>query len=439
MLFRHPLLRATVYHGATAPDRRAAHNVLSEVAPDAQRRAWHMAHAAVAPDETVAAALEAAGHDARERGGHSAAAAAFARAAELSVEDELRARRDLEAANDFVLSAQFDKALALIDDGLSLTKDLVLKTDLRRSRGHLELRRGAPLAAHAVLSEEARWLEEQGDLERAATTLIEGSVAHMMTGDMVALGEGARKARELAKDVAPGVALLATVIEAETLLALGKTAEGEELLSGCMPFLLEGDPLQGLPEVVGMAGQCSIWIEEFDRAQLILDRLIRAARDAAAVGLLIYPLAARSHLEFRVGRWAAAIADAGESVELARETGQLGLMAHSLTALARVESAIGRTEEAQAHGRESLEICRAMGGDAIRVYALAVLAFDDLAAGGSRRRSSCSTRRRSSPTASRWTSPRSCSGRPTTSRRWPAPAAPTAPARRSRASSARPS
>ena len=382
MLFRHPLLRATVYHGASAPDRRAAHDVLAEVAPDPQRRAWHMAHAAVAPDETVAAALEAAGRDARERGGHSAAAAAFARAAELSVDDELRARRDLEAATEFVLAAQFDKALALIDDGLSLTADPVLKTDLRRQRGHLELRRGAPLAAHAVLKEEAEWLERQGDRVRAATTLIEASVAHMMTGDMIALGQGARHARELAEGLAPPVELLATVIEAETLLALGRTAEGEALLAPCLDFLLEGDPLAtGLPEVVGMAGQCSVWIERFDRAQAILDRLVRAARDAAAVGLLIYPLAARSHLAFRIGHWAAAIADAGESVELARETGQIGLMAHSLTALARVESALGRSEEAQAHGRESLEICRAMGGDAIRVYALAVLAFDDLVGG----------------------------------------------------------
>jgi DNA-binding CsgD family transcriptional regulator len=382
MLFRHPLLRATVYHGASAPDRRAAHDVLAVVAPDPQRRAWHMAHAAVAPDESVASALEAAGRDARERGGHSAAAAAFARSAELSTDDESRARRDLEAAADFTLSAQFDKALALIDDGLALTADPVLKTDLRRQRGHLELRRGAPMAANAVLTEEAEWLEAQGDRARAAATLIEASVAHMMTGDMVALGAGARHARELAHGVAPPVELLATVIEAETLLALGRTDEGEALLEPCLPFLLEGDPLAtGLPEVVGMAAQCSVWVEKFERAQLILDRLVRAARDAAAVGLLIYPLAARSHLEFRVGRWAAATADAGESVELARETGQIGLLAHSLTALARVESATGRGEDAQRHGRESLEICRAMGGDAIRVYALAVLAFDALAGG----------------------------------------------------------
>ena len=381
MLFRHPLLRATVYHGAPAPDRRAVHEALADVAPDTRRRAWHMAIATVAPDEDVAAALEEAGRDARERGGNSAAAAAFLRAAELSTEDEARARRDLEAANDFILAAHFDRALAVIDDGLARATDPVLRTDLRRARGHLELRRGAPQAAFEVLKAEADRLEADGDRRRAAATLIEASVAHMMTGDMDALLEGSTHVAELASGVDPGLEMLATVIVGETLLAQGRSAEGDALLDQCEPFLLHGDPLAGLPEVVGMAGHSSIWIERFDRAQAVLDRLVRAARDASAVGLLIYPLAARSHLGFRLGNWPAALADAGESVELARETGQIGLLAHSLSALSHVEAALGHTEDARLHGRESLDLCRSLGSDATRVYALAALAFDDLAHG----------------------------------------------------------
>jgi DNA-binding CsgD family transcriptional regulator len=135
------------------------------------------------------------------------------------------------------------------------------------------------------------------------------------------------------------------------------------------------------PEILGMAGHSAIWIERWDRAQAVLDRIIEDAREASAVGVLIYPLSARSHLDFRRGRWQAAYADAAESVELARETGQIGLLAHSLTALARVESALGHGRDAQAHGREALDLCRALGSDAIRVYALSVLAFDDLAHG----------------------------------------------------------
>ncbi len=56
--FRHPLLRSTVYHAAPLPERRAAHAALAESEPEGAERAWHLAACAVAPDETVAAALE---------------------------------------------------------------------------------------------------------------------------------------------------------------------------------------------------------------------------------------------------------------------------------------------------------------------------------------------------------------------------------------------
>ena len=381
MEFRHPLLRAAVYHGATPPERRTAHELLAALAPDRRRRAWHLATSAVAPDEAIAAELEGAAADARRRGGSAAAAAAYARAAELSVDDEARARRQLEAARDLSLSGGFERALALLDEALGFTRDALLQADIRRVRGNVEMRRGAPLIAFELLEAEARRLQET-DPQRAAMTLVEASVAHMMTGDMTALAASARRARDLvAGGVDPTLEAIATVIIGETLLALGRAGEGDPLLDAVVPLFLDGDILAAGPEIVGMAGHASIWIERWDRAEAVLDRLVQAAREASAVGLLIYPLAAHAHLDFRRGRWRAALADAAESVELARETGQIGLLAHSLTALARVESGLGRSEDAQAHGREALELTRALGSDAIRVYALSALAFDDLVAG----------------------------------------------------------
>ena len=377
--FRHPLLRASVYHGAPAPARRAVHEARAAVAPDPRLRAWHQALSATSPDEGIAAGLEAAAFDARERGGSAAAAAAFARAADLSIDAEPRARRELEAARDYTAAGAFERALQLIGDALERTSDEELRAALRRARGHVELRRGEPKAAYELLAGEARRLEERGDAPGAALTLLEGSVAHMMTGDMTALEADASRARDLVAGTDPVLETAASLIIGEAMLAAGRAAEGDALLDQVVPLLLEGDVLAMNPEVFGMAGHSSIWVERWDRAEAVLDRIVAAARDASAVGVLIYPLAARSHLAFRRGRWQAAYADAAESVELARETGQIGLLAHSLTALARVESALGHADEAQQHGRDALALTRELGTDAVRVYALSALAFDDLA------------------------------------------------------------
>ena len=378
--FRHPLLRSTAYHAASAAERRAAHAALAAAAPEGSPgRAWHLAAGAVAPDEEIAAALEAAALDARGRGAHATAARDFGRAAQLTPEDEPRARRLLEAATDATRSGEADRAFALLGEAARLAADPLLAADVQRMTGHVEMRRGSPLVANELLVAEAERVRSR-DPRRAAGMFLEASVSHLITGDMHALVATAERARALATSADPAVELLATTVIAEAYLALGDVEQGEPLLSACEPFLLEGDPL-AVVEVVGMAAHASLWTEKFDRAERILDRLIAAARDASAVSALIYPLAARSHLDFRLGRWAAARAEAAESVELAQDTGQHPLLAHSLAALAHIEAAGGQEEDCRRHVTDGLALVARLQGEATGAYLTAALGLLELGLG----------------------------------------------------------
>jgi DNA-binding CsgD family transcriptional regulator len=245
--------------------------------------------------------------------------------------------------------------------------------------GHVEMRRGSPLVAYELLVAEAERVRSR-DPRRAAGMFLEASVSHMMIGDMHALIATAERARALATSADPAVELLATAVIGEAYLALGDVEQGDAMLSACEPYLLEGDPL-AIVEVVAMAAHSSVWIEKFDRAQRIFDRLIAAARDASAVSALIYPLAARSHLDFRLGRWAAARAGATESVELAQDTGQLPLLAHSLAALAHTEAAMGAEDQCRKHVSDGLALVARFQGDATGTYLQAALGLLELGLG----------------------------------------------------------
>jgi DNA-binding CsgD family transcriptional regulator len=99
LVFRHPLVQATVIELASAAERRRAHRALAHaLGAEPERRAWHLAEAATGPDEQVAALVEEAAYRRLRRGDAVGAIAALIRAAELSPHGSDASRRLADAA-----------------------------------------------------------------------------------------------------------------------------------------------------------------------------------------------------------------------------------------------------------------------------------------------------------------------------------------------------
>jgi hypothetical protein len=118
---KHPLVRSAVYQAATSLERRQAHQALAEaLSDDPDRATWHRAAAADGPDEGIVEALGPAGARAEQRGGYVAAAAAYERAAELTIDEAARAACLFVAARNAWASGQAIRARAL---AMTLTND----------------------------------------------------------------------------------------------------------------------------------------------------------------------------------------------------------------------------------------------------------------------------------------------------------------------------
>jgi AAA ATPase domain len=134
--FTHPLVRSAVYHAAPFAERAAAHLKVADALRDqSDRYAWHLAAAALEPDEHVASLLEDSAAQAQRRGGAAAAARALERAAELSPGERDKARRLLAAADLALPAGQADWVRELAGKVLTLTSDPDLRIAARLDIG----------------------------------------------------------------------------------------------------------------------------------------------------------------------------------------------------------------------------------------------------------------------------------------------------------------
>ena len=376
-VFRHPLIRSAVYLAATPGDRRSIHASISEALTDIdpERRAWHRARAATGPDEGVATELEEVARQAELRSGFPAAARGLERAAELSETLTSRTRRLYGAAEAWNRAGRWLRALALLDR-VDAGGDSLLKARLEFLRGQIELWTGRSSDAVRRLSEAARSVEvaQPGVAVEMLCVAATGCFMAAAVDRALEIGEAAFRTASGKGDAAEGTAAITL---AEAYLLKGEFARTRELLAtaqGAMTRL----PPQAALLLTPFLFFTLLNLEDYEQARTVAERFVQTLRSLSAPSLLPYTLAVQCELEFRTGRWNAALAVGSESVRLAEELGQTSGLAYSLICLARVEAGIGAEPECRSHAELALQQAATYGNRSIEHYAAAVLGFLEL-------------------------------------------------------------
>ena len=138
--FTHPLFASVAARAVQPPERRAIHRILAGVATEPEAAARHLALGAEGPDETIAAALEAAARHARLRGALDAAAELFelARALTPPALAEAVLHRTIQAGAAHGAAGNRDRARDLLGEALILAPPGAERCRVLRLQGELE-------------------------------------------------------------------------------------------------------------------------------------------------------------------------------------------------------------------------------------------------------------------------------------------------------------
>jgi DNA-binding CsgD family transcriptional regulator len=351
--FRHPLVRAAIYHGGTFAERQAAHLSIAAVLdaddPDqADRRAWHRAAATVAPDEAVAADLEGSATRALRRGGSASAAAALERAATLSASHTGRGRRLLAAAEAAWTSGQADWSRRLLERAEPLVAQSQLRARLLHQRGRFELRCGSTDRAYALLMDSANGTEPT--VASLDTLILAGEAAAAAgnpdwTSAVGALAGGIRTTTDTER-------MMVALLTGAAAQLRGDLTGGARLLGDVLARAQSlTDPLHLL-----WAGRAALYLGDEDTARRLYSGAIERARAGAAVGLLISLLNRVAMSDAIAGRSTEAIANATEGLRLARETSLEADTGIALFALALAHADRGDETECRDHVARAHEL-----------------------------------------------------------------------------------
>ena len=376
LAFRHPLVRSAVYGAATSGERRAAHVALAAAMGDdpasVDRRAWHLAAGVLGEDEEALRELEAAARRAEERGGHQAAARAWARAADLTPDGAGRAARLTRAARDLSLGGRDAEALAMADRVEARDTDAHMRAELARVRIASAERSGSPAEVVPELVRVARELAG-ADADAAVELLMCATASAWHAADVRPVGDIAAAMAGIAEDgLSPTSRALADAVRGFVATIAGDAGGATEPLRRTMAWGMEADDAQHVLWASGAA----VWLGDPDAFEDLLVRAAELARPRGELAALAEALGILAiHRVVFAQRYDEGAVAAEEAVALSREIAAENLVAIAETALAVVAAVKGDAARAREMGTRITEQVRPrmplMASPAIYAAALA--------------------------------------------------------------------
>ena len=324
--FRHPLVRSAAYRAADPVERREVHRALAEATDpeaDAERRAWHRAHAAAEPDEDVAGELARCADRAQARGGVAAAAAFLRRATGLTPDPARRGARAVAAARATFEAGDPDAALELIAAADVGPLDELQHGLLARLRGQIAFARRRGGEAVPLLLDAAGRLAgvDDGQAREAYLEAIGSAVAGSRLG-----GRSVSQVAEAARAAPPGPRpprLVDTLLDGlATRLAEGYVQGAPLLRRALAAFRQEaGDNEDDIVRWLAQTwlAAADMWDDETGYA--LTTHAVRGARETGALHFLPLALNYRAVVHVHAGEFEAASALVEESNAILKVTG----------------------------------------------------------------------------------------------------------------------